>query len=60
MRKQIALVVETLRAEGHAVSDPDLALTSPLVRCHTNTYGRYRFDLTRPERGGPPGKSAGA
>jgi TnpA family transposase len=57
--KQIALVVERLRAEGHAICDADLALTSPLVRCHINPYGRYHFDLTRLERAGPAAESAG-
>jgi Tn3 transposase DDE domain len=58
--KQIALLVERLRAEGHAISDADLALTSPLVRCHINPYGRYHFDLTRLDRARPPEGSAGA
>ncbi len=57
--KQIALLVERLRAEGHAISDADLARTSPLVRRHINPYGRYHFDLTRLERAGPPKGSAG-
>jgi len=58
--KQIALLVERLRAEGHVISDADLALTSPLVRRHINPYGRYHFDLTRLERARPPEGSAGA
>jgi hypothetical protein len=53
-------VVERLRAEGHAISDADLALTSPLVRRHINPYGRYHFDLTRLERASPAAGSAGA
>ena len=44
--KHIALLIEQLRAEGHIISDEDLALTSPLVRRHINPYGRYHFDLT--------------
>jgi len=31
-----------------------------LVRRHINPYGRYHFDLTRLERGSPPGGSAEA
>jgi hypothetical protein len=44
--KHIALLIEQLHAEGHIISDDDLALTSPLVRRHINPYGRYHFDLT--------------
>jgi len=58
--KQIALLVERWRAEGHTISDADLALTSPLVRRHIHPYGRYHFDLTRLERASPPEGSPGA
>lgn len=49
--RHIAQVVDRLRAEGHPISDTDLALTSPLVRRHINPYGRYHFELTRFKRG---------
>ncbi len=58
--KQIALLVEKSRAEGLAISDADLALTSPLVRRHINPYGRYHFDLSRLERASPTERSARA
>jgi hypothetical protein len=52
--KHIALLVEQLRAEGHIISDDDLALTSLLARRHINPYGRYHFDLTSFKRVGLP------
>jgi hypothetical protein len=48
--KHLALLIEQLRAEGHIISDEDLALTSPLVRRHINPYGRYHFDLASLKR----------
>ena len=40
-------VVAQLRAEGQAVEDATLALTTPLLRKHLNPFGRYQFDLER-------------
>jgi hypothetical protein len=39
--------VEHLRAEGHAVDDAVLALTTPLMHKHLNLFGRYHFDVER-------------
>jgi hypothetical protein len=36
-----------LVAEGHAIEDATLALTTPLMRKHLNPFGRYHFDLDR-------------
>jgi TnpA family transposase len=43
----IGPVVEQLRAEGHAIEDATLSLTTPLMRKHLNPFGRYHFDLDR-------------
>jgi TnpA family transposase len=43
----VGQVVAQLRAEGHAIDDATLALTSPLMRKHLNPFGRYHFDLDR-------------
>jgi hypothetical protein len=40
-------VVDHLRAEGEAIDDATLALTTPLVRKHLNPFGRHRFALER-------------
>jgi Tn3 transposase DDE domain len=40
-------LVAQLRAEGHAVEEATLALTTPLLRKHLNPFGRYHFDLRR-------------
>jgi Tn3 transposase DDE domain len=44
---RIGGVVASLRAEGHAISDEELARTSPLLHAHINPFGQYRFDLER-------------
>jgi TnpA family transposase len=44
---RIGRLVEQLRAEGHAIDDTTLALTTPLMRKHLNPFGRYQFDLDR-------------
>lgn len=36
--------IDELRAEGHAVSDDDVAHLSPARFEHINPYGRYHFD----------------
>jgi TnpA family transposase len=43
----IGRLVERLRAEGHAIDDATLALTTPLMHKHVNPFGRYQFDLAR-------------
>jgi len=43
----IGRVVDQLRAEGQAIDDATLALTTPLLRKHLNPFGRYHFDLER-------------
>jgi hypothetical protein len=40
-------VVAQLRAEGHAIDDATLAVTTPLMGTHLNPFGRYQFDLAR-------------
>lgn len=47
---RIGEIVAGLRAEGHEISDRDLARTSPLLHAHINPFGRYRFDLDRMRR----------
>jgi hypothetical protein len=42
---QIARIVESLRAQGHAVCDEDVARISPLMHGHVIPNGTYRFDL---------------
>jgi len=58
--KHIALLVEQLRAEGHLISDEDLALTSPSVPRNINPYGRYHFDLASFKRARLPDGSTEA
>jgi hypothetical protein len=43
----VGRLVEQLRAEGHAIDDAMLALTTPLMYKHLNPFGRYQFDLAR-------------
>ena len=43
----VGKVVAQLRAEGHAIDDATLALTTPLMHKHLNPFGRYQFDLAR-------------
>lgn len=38
-------VIEQLRAEGHQVSDADIARLSPTRYEHINVYGKYTFDV---------------
>ena len=47
---RISEVVAQLRAEGHVITDEDLARTSPLLHAHINPFGQYRFDLERMRR----------
>ncbi len=47
---RISEVVAELRAEGHVITDEDLARTSPLLHAHINPFGQYRFDLDRMRR----------
>ncbi len=47
---RIGEVVAQLRAEGHVITDEDLARTSPLLHAHINPFGQYRFDLDRMRR----------
>jgi hypothetical protein len=47
---RISEVVAQLRAEGHVITDEDLARTSPLLHAHMNPFGQYRFDLDRMRR----------
>jgi TnpA family transposase len=47
---RIGEVVAQLRAEGHMITDEDLARTSPLLHAHINPFGQYRFDLDRMRR----------
>jgi len=47
---RIGEVVAQLRAEGHVITDEDLARTSPLLHAHINPFGQYRFDLERMRR----------
>jgi TnpA family transposase len=47
---RIGEVVTQLRAEGHMITDEDLARTSPLLHAHINPFGQYRFDLDRMRR----------
>ena len=47
---RISEVVAQLRAEGHVITDEDLARTSPLLHAHINPFGQYRFDLERIRR----------
>jgi hypothetical protein len=44
---RIGEAVAQLRAEGHVVTDEDLARTSPLLHAHINPFGQYRFNLER-------------
>jgi len=47
---RIGEVVTQLRAEGHVITDEDLARTSPLLHTHINPFGQYGFDLERMQR----------
>jgi hypothetical protein len=40
-------VGEQLRAEGHAIEDATLALTTPPMRTHLNPFGRSHVDPPR-------------
>ncbi len=44
---RIGEVIAQLRAEEHAITDKELARTSPLLHAHINPFGQYRFDLER-------------
>ena len=44
---RIGEIVAQLRAEGHVITDKDLARTSPLLHAHINPFGQYRFNLDR-------------
>lgn len=43
--------VEQLRADGHDITDGDLARLSPLRHRHVNFLGRYSFTPTEPAQG---------
>ena len=47
---RIGEIVAQLRAEGHVITNEDLARTSPLLYAHINPFGQYRFDLDRMRR----------
>jgi len=46
----VSKLVEHIRAEGHAIDDPTLALTTPLMHKQLNPFGRYQFDVDRMRR----------
>ena len=45
--RQMGLLVEQLRQEGHVVRDEDLSHCTPLPHRHLNPFGRYHFDVSR-------------
>lgn len=49
--KYIDAAVAQLRAEGHEISDEDVARLSPLKFKNLNVLGRYSFTPTPPRQG---------
>lgn len=49
--RYIDAAVAQLRAEGHDISDEDLARLSPLKHKNLNVLGRYSFTATLPAGG---------